>query len=44
VEYVVPAETYLIEAGATLEGPGKAWVDEARFEVLEEPVAGKKPV
>lgn len=44
VEYVVPATNYIIEAGAILEGPGKAWIDEVRLEVLENASPEKKPV
>jgi hypothetical protein len=44
VEFVVPAETYLLEVGAILEGPGRVWIDEARLEILELAPVGKKPV
>ena len=44
VEFVVPAATYLVEVGATQEGPGSAWVDDARLELLELAPSGKNPV
>jgi hypothetical protein len=34
IEFTVPAQAQLLELGATLEGPGKACIDDARLEVL----------
>ena len=44
VEFVVPAETFLLEVGAILEGPGRLWIDEARLDLLELVPGAKKPV
>ena len=44
VEFVVPPATHLLEAGALLEGPGSAWIDEARLELLELAAPVKNPV
>jgi hypothetical protein len=35
VEFRVPREAVILEVGATLEGPGRAWVDGVRLEILE---------
>ncbi|QJR15532.1 hypothetical protein [Usitatibacter palustris] len=44
VEFVVPKEAGLLEVGAIIEGSGKAWIDEARLEVLEPAASRKNPV
>ena len=41
IDVVVPGGAELIEVGAIVEGPGRAWFDDARLEVLELASAAK---
>jgi hypothetical protein len=44
LEFEVPKGAVIFEVGASFEGPGRAWLDDARLEILEPSMKPKNPV